>query len=75
MIGKKVKITCEFFGFPIPVVTMKRNGLTLAEGKMKVSYEINDTKTSSFGEFNCSAVNSNGQVSHSVELRRAGQFE
>ena len=51
---------------------MTQNGTELAVGERTVTYEIKDTKEDSFQTFHCLAINKNGNASHTVELKRAG---
>lgn len=72
---KSVKVVCEFFGFPLPNITITRNGTVVAKGQSTATYEIQKTEESTFGNFHCSASNKNGNATHKIELKKAGAPE
>ena len=68
-----VTVTCDFYGYPVPMVKMfAENGTEVASGNQSASITRTTSSTDDFGKFNCTASNSYGRAEYLVELKLAG---
>ena len=72
VVGESVTITCESFGHPEPVITIKKNGTNVVFTSKK--HTIHDVKKHDAATYKCVAENKLGIDSKSAPLNVKGKI-
>ena len=71
--GQNIKLLCSASGLPIPNVMWTRLSVELKEGHRSVVLRLNNVTTADQGIYRCTANNSQGQKSATMNLTVVGR--